>query len=293
MFDDINSTLHHRVLAAYERYRNERDSCRTGSNKLLDASVDLAIAIHHFPEHLPPNLGVARSLHNPDLIFLSEVANASKHSERKWGVQQYLKRADALAEVAFRTEFLDAAGHYLHCDVRVMASCLDGIERDLDPALIGSLNFWIAHLSSKGVTKPLRLKPAASPGTAFIDRSAARGLAIVVNRQTDAVIQLRCQRFNPVTLVPEPIDLTGSQGEFRVFSRPSMELAVKLTHPDLSQPLETSVRLTAQEADDLEAATQLGLRDAKIEQIAHQHKAELESQLVAALRTLDKNTTRT
>lgn len=293
MFDDVNSTLHHRVLSAYERYRDERNSCRIGSNKLLDAAVDLAVALHHFPEHLPPSFRIEGSTPNADLLFISEVSNAAKHSERKWGVQRFLTKADALSEVAFSTKYLDETGSYEHCEVRVVVACLDGIERDLDGPLIGSLNFWIAHLASLGVTRPLELKPAILPGTVFVERTTAQALSIVVHRQTDAKIMLRCQNFNPITLVPDPMDLTGFDGRLRVYQRPLMELVIKLSHQRLSEDLEACIRLTTQEADDLEAASLLGLREGMIEQLALRHKAELESQLAEAIAGLDENKPKT
>ena len=293
MFESPTAIFHHQVLDAYDRYRTQRDACLTGSNRLLNAATTLAVALHHFGEVFGVIPGVTEA-DFPASKIVEEVANAVKHGRRRGKSPRiYLNVASALQEMVFVTEYSENGEAYYHCDVRVVAHCLDGSELDLDKPLIEYLNAWICHLHQLGHLQDVVQQPAVGPGSTYVSREAAKSVGYEVNRQVGLNTVTRLQRFDPSQGLATPIDLTGSTFQFRVLAPPKRELVIKLSDPTGARELEALVVLTDDEAARLDAATALGLGDAMIEQIARNHHDELTAQIQVALNALDENKTAT
>ncbi|HEY0926067.1 hypothetical protein [Brevundimonas sp.] len=283
----IKALFHQRVLGAYERYRDLRDARRTGMNRLKAAALELATALHHFPELLPTNLGW-RPLQSAELTFVAELSNAAKHGVRERGKQTYVNRLDSINEVAIETLYEDEIGRYSDAEVRVIVSCLDGEQRDADPFLISSLNQWIAYLSNLNVTPALELISPPFPGSAIVLRENIRSCVVEVNLQTDLSSTFQLQRFDPVTSTSHALPREGGDFQFRVYAPPPVELVLTLTSGDGSQKVEAAIILTAAEAADLRVADKLGLREAMMAKIADHRREEIQAVISQKLQALTR-----
>ncbi len=289
MFESPTAVFHHQVLDAYDRYRTQRDACVTGSNRLLNAATTLAVALHHFGEVFG-EISESSATDFPRSKVIEEVANAVKHGRRRGkSPRKYLEVASALQETVFITEYSANGDTYYHCEVRVLAHCLDGSELDLDTPLIEYLNAWIDHLRQLGHLQDVTQQPALSPGATYVSREAAKSVGYEVNRQVGLNTVARLQRFDPSKGLATPIDLTGRTFQFRAFAPPKRELVLKLSDPTGTRDLEACLVLTDEEAAGLDAAAALGLGDAMMEQIARARHDELTAQLQACVNALDEN----
>lgn len=289
MFENPAATFHHQVLDAYDRYRSLREARLTGSNRLLNAATNLAVALNHYGENFSEIAGVnADAL--PRSAVVEEVANAVKHGRRRGNkVRVFLNRSSAIKEYAFITEYTDSEGTYQHADIRAIVQCLDGSELDLDVPLIDYLNAWISYLHAGGYIADIQQQSVGVPGSSYVERAAAKGLGYEVNRQVGLNATLKPQRFDPSQGKAVPIDMTGSTARFRVFQPRQSELVVTLSAPKGGPVLKATVKLTRDEASRLEAATALGLRDSMVEKLASDHRDDLQTQFQSALRDIDKN----
>lgn len=222
MFDDIAALFQDNVVDSFTDYLESRRIGKAGRSRDLRSAISAATALYHFREHLPSTYSktwadIVRQC--PDYSLLGDVVNASKHREITRGNPQ-IDSAEQIEERLIITEYQDEQGMYRHIDKQVILKLTSGIERDLLDVLINVMNFWQVELAALGLiptrasyAMPLDPQPRsrAECNHGLLDLDAVAGVRF---KQSFCL-----QKYNSDTGQVEPVNLTGSTFEFRVYKR--------------------------------------------------------------------------
>jgi len=145
-------------------------------------------------------------------------------------------------------EYEDDAGTYRYAQKTVVVKLTDGSERNLLEILTNVMNFWQQHMLTLGVLS------AARTFAYDADVRARSRAECEANRLDFELVQgqrfqqtIRLLRFNYNTGKAEPIDLTGSKLNFRIY-RPRFDVDVLLTHNASGKEFKTTISLTEDES---------------------------------------------
>jgi hypothetical protein len=236
VFDDLATYYHENVVDAFIAYRETSRDGVAGRSRDLREALIAANALFHLREHLPKSSALSRTeveRRCPDYAILGDVANAAKHKSISNCTPHgapLVNDAEELTEKILVIEYEDAEGVYRCTQKTVVATLVDGTERDLLEVLTGVINFWESYLHSIGVlTKqrafvfepPIRYRTRAECEQVRLDFQAVQG------RRFKQSIQLL--KFDMSTGQARPVDLTGAQVVFRVYEQ-RFDFDVSLRH---------------------------------------------------------------
>jgi hypothetical protein len=253
VFDDIAALFHENVVDSFTGYLDSRRTGKAGRSRDLRAAIAAATALYHFREHLPSTFPKSRAdivRECPDYSLLGDVVNASKHKELTRGSSQ-LESAEQIEERLVITEYRDEQGDYRHIEKRVVVKLTDGSERDLLEVMIKVMNFWQGELASLGLisARPSYVmpsdpqpRPRAECNDGRLDFELIAGLRF---KQT-----FWLQRYNYATSRIEPVDVTGSSFEFRIY-KPRYRIDISLKNERTGQELNRTIDLSEEESQQL------------------------------------------
>jgi len=256
MFDDIAAYYHENVVASFVAYRDISKDGVAGRSRDLREALVAATALFHLREHLPvgaPSRGEVERL-CPDYALLGDVVNATKHKSLTGNTPHgapLVTDATNLAEQLVFIEYEDAAGTYRYVQKTVVVKLSDGTERNLLEVLTNVINFWEQHMVS------LSVLPAVRTFAYDEDIRARTRAECEANRLDFQLVQgqrfhqsMRLLRFNNNTGKAEPIDLTGSKLNFRIY-RPKFDVDISLTHDASGKEFKKTITLTEDESAEL------------------------------------------
>jgi len=255
MFDDLTAYYHENVVSSYIAYREISKDGVAGRSRDLREALTAANALFHLREHLPagaPSRGQVEQL-CPDYALLGDVVNASKHKSLTGNTPHgapLVNDAASLSEQILQIEYEDGDGIYRYTAKTVVVDLIDRTERNLLEVLSNVINFWEQHLTSIGV-----LSEARTFG--YDDPICARTRAeCEENRLGFELVQghrfrqsMKMLRFNNDTGLAAPINLTGSEINFRIY-RPKFDIDISLTHDATGEEFKKTITLS--ESDSLE-----------------------------------------
>ena len=254
MFDNLAAYYHENVVNAFTEYRDTSADGLAGLSRDLRGALIAAAALFHLREHLPTG-GLTRAdveRRCPDYALLGDVVNAAKHKSVTHTTPHgppLVNDAAQLGEQIAITEYQDEAGVYRYAQKFVVVKLTDGTERNLLDVLTNVINFWEQHLHTLGVLQKARTFVRTN---SICARTRAECEANSLNFE---IVQgqrfhqsLRLLRFNNKTGTAEPIDLTGSKVNFRIY-RPRYEIELSLRHEASGKEFKRSIALSEDESE--------------------------------------------
>lgn len=282
MFDDIAAYFHENVVESYITYRNIRKIKEYGLSKDLRSAVIAATALYHLREHLPEGQRKSRKVianECPDYDVLGDVVNAAKHREIDRGNPK-VRSAKDLYEQIVLTEFKDVNGRYTNSDKLVKVRFTDGTERDLYECLTNVINYWGDEFVRMGILdsyRPFEQDPA--PGSRFIPRDEAKNLDLELIRGVRFNQNLLFQKFNSESGRSEPIDLSGSKLNFKIY-QPAYSVDIQLTHPVTGREYNLSLKLNEDASIKWHTLKTDAERKEFMRQLAEQRDDEIKAKLL-------------
>jgi len=286
MFQNLAVYFYQNVVASYEAYVREREAETSGRFRHLRTAVQCASVLFHFREHLTaPNKMTWREVYAacPDYRLIANIANTTKHhaltSDDPIGTP-LVSRVEDLQEVSVVVLYEDDQGRYPDARTVVLATCSDGVERDVDIALTNVLNFWGGQLQAWGVTNYQARPVPYRPGSALISRERAKSPGLEALKGIDFTQRMRLKEWDARTETANPVDLTGKELQFRVY-KPSYKLGLGFTHPNYpdEEPVEIEFDLTDEESARVHAAQNDAERNAVYTALADARREEIHSQV--------------
>jgi hypothetical protein len=253
VFDDIAALFHENVVDAFTSYLESRRTGTAGRSRDLRAAIAAATALYHFREHQPSTFSKSRAdigRQCPDYSLLGDVVNASKHKDLTRGNPQ-IDSAEQIEERLIITEYQDEQGVYRHIEKQVILKLTSGTERDLLDVMISVMNFWQVELAALGLipARPSYVSPRdpqprsrAECNDGRLDFELVQGVRF---KQTYCL-----QKYNYDTGQVEPVDLTGSNLEFRIY-KPRYNVDVTLRDDRTGQELIRTISLSEEESQTL------------------------------------------
>jgi hypothetical protein len=254
MFDDLAAYYHENVVTAFIAYRDTSKDGLAGRSRDLRDALIAATALFHLREHLPKACALSRADVEqlcPDYALLGDVVNASKHksvTKKTPHGSTLVSDATNLGEKLVFVEYEDNAGTYQYIQKSVVVKLADGSERNLLEVLTNVMNFWEQHMLSLGVLSAarkfaydgdIRARSRAECEANRLDFELVKGQRFYQTMQF--------LRFNSKTGNVEPIDLTGSKLDFRIYS-PKIEIEISLTHDASGREFKKTITLTEDES---------------------------------------------
>lgn len=254
MFDELAAYYHENVVAAFVAYRETSKDGVAGRSRDLREAMVAATALFHLREHLPKSGAMSRAAVEKqcaDYALLGDVVNAAKHKSITQGTPHgapLVSDAASLVEQILMIEYEDSAGTYRCAQKAVIAKLADGTERNLLEVLTNVLNFWEGHLHAIGVLSKQRtfvLEPQVRYRTRTECEQIRLDFSVVQGHRFKQVMQLL--RFDATTGKAQPIDLTGSQINFRIY-KPRFDFEVSLRHEATGQEYSKTITLSEEES---------------------------------------------
>lgn len=257
MFDDIAAYYHENVVSAYIDYRERKKSDTAGCSKDVRRAVIAASALFHLREHLPTNIRPSRTATEracPEYGLLADIVNATKHKTITKNTPHGLPLvtdATQISEQIIVTEYQDEEGLFRFSEKVVVVKLTNGSERDLFEVLTIVLNYWEKHLYSSGILTNLRtFSFAATTQPKTRKECEENQLNFELVRGHRFHQSMRLQRYNYVTKSIEPIDLTGSQIEFRIY-KPNFIINLSLKHNESGTEFKKTITLSDEENNEI------------------------------------------
>ena len=253
MFDDLVAYYHEDVVDAFVSYRDKSGDGIAGRSRDLRGALIAATALFHFREHLPQKTPSRAEIETqcPDYALLGDIVNAAKHKTVNNMTPHgppLVNDATQLGEQIVITEYEDEAGIYRYSQKFVIVRLHDGREKNLLDVLTNVINFWEKYLHSLGVLAEARTFKHEN-----LVRARSR-TECEENRLNFELVQgqrflqtMRLMRFNNATGKAEPIDLTGSKINFRIY-RPKYEIELTLRHDATGKEFNRTVTLSEDES---------------------------------------------
>ena len=249
MFDDLAAYYYENVVLSYVAYREISKDGLAGKSRDLREALSASNALFHLREHLPPG-GLSRrqvESHCFDYALLGDVVNASKHKTLTSSTPHgdpLVNDAKSLNEQVLFIEYEDDAGMYRYSAKTVVVKLKNGEERNLLEVLTNVINFWEQHLTSLGVLdearnfeydNPVRARTRAECEENQLDFEIVQGQRFRLSS--------RLLRFNNESGQAEPVDLTGSELNFKIY-RPKYDIDISLKHDASGKEFKKTITLS-------------------------------------------------
>jgi hypothetical protein len=180
--------------------------------------------------------------------LVRDVNNAAKHNtlHQVGNPPRRLSRADQIYEMRVTTLYEDDQGEFPASQTEVFVRLDDASEVVLAQVLHRVMDMWCAHLDGLGIitmTNPETF-PADVPLTRAEAANKPSDMEYLRGEQRTWPMKLR--RFNYEKMIAEPVDLTGSKIEMRIF-RPPTKAVLHCNAPNLGVSIDIDIPLSEEE----------------------------------------------
>jgi hypothetical protein len=285
VFDDLASIFHKNLLLSYQEYTTHRDRITPGLDGHLRSALNLATALFHFREHLPPNHQITRTQVEqdcPDYQLVADVANASKHGTLTHRTPLVLSATD-IQEMAVVVRYADQDGEYADARTVVQVRCSDGSTRNLDTALTSVLNYWGGKLKDWGILDFTPRMPREPPGVSHVRREDATPLNFEIDRGWAWRQKIQFLQFDAAKGRAEPINLSGSKLVFSAYT-PKYEAALEVKHPVTGEPIQVDMPLSEEEHSRLHTLGDTPEGQSYLKSLVQSHQVEIQQALSEAVK---------
>lgn len=232
--EKFRAYFHDTVVLAYDEYTKQRNSGIAGRNADLRAITNAAEHLYHVREHLPDEVSATWKeicSRSADYALLGDIANALKHKKLTKGNPR-LTNSENIYEETVVTTFEDKKGNYSHAETVVIAKLDDGTCHDVLDILTNVMNAWLTYFYEVGISsKKPKLFPIRNPHK-IVKRKDARNHDFSLTKGVELTQRFKLQKFNYVTGKVEPVNLTGSKIEYRVYRKPIRIADLQAISPD-------------------------------------------------------------
>lgn len=275
MFKNFHTFYHENAITAFQDYRARRVELILGRNRDLRLALIATEALFHLREHLPDVAALTRSQVQvlcPDYRILADTCNASKHKKltkpTPGNLQPIVEEACRISELTVTIYYDDEQGEYVHHEKLVEVELADGTKRDIAEVLNNVVNFYEQHLKSKGVFTDARVFRYLDPYR-YRTRSESSGmqLDLEITQGVEVNFCLKLFRFNRARNKAEPIDLSGSQFNGRVY-KPNFSYDLAITHLASGKTYNRTVEIYGDDAVKMSLLSIDSERNAYAESIA-------------------------
>lgn len=256
MFDDLLAYYHENVVSAYIAYRDIKRSGIAGRSRDVRSATIAAAALFHLREHLPAPQPSRAAIERqcPEYGLLADISNASKHKQISHPTPHgppLINDAAQIGEQIVLTEYKDAEGEYRFAEKTVVVKLTDGSTRDLFEILTIVINYWENFLFSQGIlanARTFRDESNTHPKTREECKQNKLNFDIVQGHRFHQAMKL--QRYNYQTNSVEPVDLTGSQINFRIY-KPNFDVDLTLKNDATGKEFTKTITLNEEENEKL------------------------------------------
>ncbi|MCB8749039.1 hypothetical protein LHU53_19300 [Rhodoferax sp. U2-2l] len=234
MFDELATYYHDNVVEAFVAYRDTSRDGLAGRGRDLREAIVAASALFHLREHLPNVIALSRLKAEKlctDYALLGDIVNAAKHKSITQPTPHgapLVNNVGKLKELLLNIEYEDTEGVYRCTKKTVVATLVDGTERNLLEVLTNVMNFWESHLYRLGVFSKQRTF-VFEPPVRYRTRSECEQIRldhqVVQGQRYQPAYQFL--RFDTRTGQARPIDLTGCKLDMRIY-KPRFNFNVSL-----------------------------------------------------------------
>jgi hypothetical protein len=283
LFDDLNGLFYENLLPAYDAFRNSLRRNDSGRNVRLRTTIDAATALFHFREHLPAEHQKSRKAVTagcPDYRLVADVANAAKHRDidRPTPDGPLLVSSGAdIYEQIYITQFSDEDGEYTDCRVSVIASCTDGVIRNVDRAVVGVFEYWRRLLWELDVNTHPSCWLLSETEDGFVMRAKARNPNFEILNTVRWSSRMQILKYNSFDQRSYPVELSGAKIEMNIY-RPAYTVGVRVEMEN-GAVLSGEIGLSESEAQEYHRLTDDAAREAFVRKIAISKKGEIREQL--------------
>lgn len=284
MYDGLRNFFVECVLADHDAYREAR------SIKIAGLSIDLRLAVHacssmfHLADHVFEEFRSTGSTfpfsslrdYQAHLVSLCshfeiirDCANVHKHRH----LTRYtplLSSAESLEEVVVMTEYQDDKGLYRIAEKEIHVKLNDGTVRVLHECLDSVRAMWwdeLVRLNVISLPPSIPKEPQIYPP--LREHEGETALLDLCLRQGERFKQsMIFRRFNYETMRTEPIDLTGSQINSRIY-KPNHGIDFSLKNETTGEVLTKTIELTEEENQKLLELKSEEEIQSFLEQVAH------------------------
>lgn len=284
MYDGLRNFFVECVLADHDAYREAR------SIKIAGLSIDLRLAVHacssmfHLADHVFEEFRSTGSTfpfsslrdYQAHLVSLCshfeiirDCANVHKHRHLTRHTP-LLSSAESLEEVVVMTEYQDDKGLYRIAEKEIHVKLDDGTVRVLHECLDSVRAMWwdeLVRLNVISLPPSIPKEPQIYPP--LREHEGETALLDLCLRQGERFKQsMIFRRFNYETMRTEPIDLTGSQINSRIY-KPNHGIDFSLKNETTGEVLTKTIELTEEENQKLLELKSEEEIQSFLEQVAH------------------------
>ena len=249
MFDNSRKYVIENVLPSYHDFFDHYKSGPWGENQLLRKGINAAIALYHLREHLPSHLKPRRAeLENdcPDYGLLGDIANVAKHLNINRN-NPLISNANQLYEIMAITYYADEQGEFTASQIEVHIKLDNGTQRSMAEILYNVMCMWRDKLDNLGIVA-LKAPPPLAPNRALTRAKADQINTDMKLTQGEAYrLQIQIFKYNYEKKERAPLDLTGQQIRFCVYSPPE-KIEIQIFIPELGVEFDYKVPLSKEQA---------------------------------------------
>lgn len=292
MFNDPAVLFHNNVMEAYRQYAAVRDvkaqdGDLSGRDQHTRTAIELAAALFHFREHLPPAEARSRArvtAECPTYRLIADVTNAAKHRELSRQTADgspLVQSAEDITEQTVITEYCDEEGIYKDAQTMVFVKCTDGTERVLEEIIVETLNYFGGVIAKNGSIKFINLPSFDVRNRRYVDREAAEPMNLEMTQDIAWYKMMRFMKFIPEKMSSDPVDLTGAKMKM-IFKKVEYDVCLTLNAKDGRQ-ITCNLELTDEETAKFHRLKTDQEREAFSRMLIAEHKAEIQGQISRAL----------
>lgn len=250
MFDDIQALFYEGVIIPYAQYMKLRDNNINGNSNDIRAALHAISAAFHFREHLPEEIKKSRSDTTKlcsDYKLIGDMTNSSKHKSINTN-NPLITQASDIYEAIIITTYSDEIGEYQDARKAVLFKTKDEIIGDVSIPLTNVVNYWGSELLKFNLIPSFKRFPVPEMrGLSVVPRHHAAAPNFIVTKGVRFHQHMLIQKFNYTSRKPEPVDLTGHSGVFRIYN-PSEQLVIVVRNESTKKTYEMPITLSPAES---------------------------------------------
>lgn len=253
MFDNFENYYYENIIVPYYEYMEQKNTNLYGRSRDLKLAIICASNLFHLREHLPIEKSLSyNEVVNlcPEYKLIADISNVSKHNiiDRN---EPKISKAKQITEKVIYIKYTDNDGDYTYTDKVICVKLNNGKEFFLHLLLYKIIKFWNNYLfKEKLIFKEYRFRKPKEK--IFRTRDECKGMDIEMLKGYDFDMSMQFLKFNNQTKTIEPVDLTDTTINLRVFKPKPLEVDVKLVNHKTCKKVQGSIALTIEDTQTYE-----------------------------------------